>query len=1331
MKKEMLINVLQAEECRIAIIEDGLLEELYVERSSHETYTGNIYKGRVVNLEPAIQAAFVDFSIGRNGFLHVSDVEPRYYGRHPGGTGGGEGAEATGRERSPRRGPGEGRPGRSGYGRGEGRQGGGRRDDRRGFQQPSAPVTQDFGAESTAGPADFGTGLDEFSFGDFNPIASAETSPEMAPRQPEGGRPRDRDRGRRGDGGRDRGGRPPRGQRDRSYRGGSRPHEPQPTEFTGRSPEFQGEKESGSFFAESESLVVESFHGDFMADELATDLTPMAATEQPQAAETQPEPEAPEMTLDPQPAFTPEPESRPEVVYEEPKVVPPPQPSRPRKSFGAGLEDWDTSFEAPARKPFVAPVKPVAAVIPAPETPPAPAAEVPAQAEPTRPVSTVTRAISPAPAPAPAPPRPRSRFGSGLIEDAEPEQPRARIESPLADRPPVVDHLPVAEPTPEVVPPPAMETPRFIAVQAAGGVEAVEIPAVETSAPWLEAVEAETDLAAEFPPAESLQDSIQAELESPEASPRGRGRRRTSTGRGRGRPPKTVEPELVEATPNAEPSAIESALTGLEAAGEAETTITDTAQRQPTGRDFIRARGGNRQPLGPREEIPEHLWNLTPAEPDQTEPGEEEEGGESRSGGRYVPRLERERRGRGGRRSRRPAEFDRSEVAAGPDDEGLLPEGEPGEDAEGLEPIADEDPRLGDRGGFSRNRRRRRRRRPGMKEKGPSTGAEPVEFDPLASEMEGEGGQSGGEWSELDWSASPPGAAESLSEDGLSDDSDLESDEPSAPSGRPRRMRGGRGGPRRHRRGGRYQSEIGPAPGDDLGDEMDDDSESSSESYVPDPNDIVEPELQEEIRREAEEIEAMEIELGIRQPGEIRESLRGGGRGPFKPPIQEIFQRNDEVLVQVIKESLGTKGPTLSTYISIPGRYLVLMPGLQRVGVSRKIGDDSQRRRLRDKMNALNPPKGLGFIVRTAGVDRTKRELARDLAYLLRLWKTILRRIKRTRSPAPIYQESDMIIRTIRDIFTGEIDTIWIDEPAAFERAQEFLKNVMPKYVDRLKLYGDKTPLFHKYGIEDEIAKIGQRHVPLPDGGSIVIDQTEALVAIDVNSGSFRADDDAERNAYEMNLRAAREIARQLRLRDLGGVIVNDFIDMRDERHRRGVERALRDAIRRDRARTKILRMSQFGLIEMTRQRIRPSIKRSIYEDCPNCLAQGVVKTAESMSIDVMRILAMAANRQDIRRINITCSQNVANFLNNRKRQDLARIERDGHLTIHIRPEADVAAEFLQVDGFGNYNTEIRLYPTQAMTSHRRMPNTTGVGPAASLGHGHQHGHGHGHGHSR
>jgi ribonuclease E len=420
-----------------------------------------------------------------------------------------------------------------------------------------------------------------------------------------------------------------------------------------------------------------------------------------------------------------------------------------------------------------------------------------------------------------------------------------------------------------------------------------------------------------------------------------------------------------------------------------------------------------------------------------------------------------------------------------------------------------------------------------------------------------------------------------------------------------------------------------------------------------------------------------------------------------KPPIQEIFRRGDEVLVQVIKESIGTKGPTLSTYISIPGRYLVLMPGLNRVGVSRKIVDEGQRRKLREIMHELNPPKGLGFIVRTAGLERTKRELARDLAYLLRLWKVILRRIKKTRTPGAIYQESDMITRTIRDIFTSEIDTIWIDEPSAFERAQEFLRVVMPRFVNRIKLYDEKVPLFHKYGIEDEIAKIQRRHVPLPEGGSIVIDQTEALVAIDVNSGNFRVEDDAERTAYEMNLRAAKEIARQLRLRDLGGVIVNDFIDMREERHRRGVERALREAIKRDRARTKVLRMSAFGLIEMTRQRIRPSLKRSIYEDCSHCAGAGVVKTAESMAIDVMRLLALASHRDEIRKINVTVSPNVATYLNNRKRKEITRLEAESRMAVQVAFKDNVPAEFLQIDCYDANNGEVRLVPLPA-PAHKR-----------------------------
>ncbi|MDG3008035.1 Rne/Rng family ribonuclease [Paludisphaera mucosa] len=449
--------------------------------------------------------------------------------------------------------------------------------------------------------------------------------------------------------------------------------------------------------------------------------------------------------------------------------------------------------------------------------------------------------------------------------------------------------------------------------------------------------------------------------------------------------------------------------------------------------------------------------------------------------------------------------------------------------------------------------------------------------------------------------------------------------------------------------------------------------------------------------------------MGLRGPIEARPRRgddKGGraarGRGQVKPPIQEIFRRGDEVLVQVIKESIGTKGPTLSTYISIPGRYLVLMPGLNRVGVSRKIVDEGQRRKLREIMHELNPPKGLGFIVRTAGLERSKRELARDLAYLLRLWKVILRRIKKTRGPAPIYQESDMITRTIRDVFTSEIDTIWIDEPAAFERAQEFLRVVMPRFANRVKLYDEKIPLFHKYGIEDEIAKIQRRHVPLPEGGSIVIDQTEALVAIDVNSGNFRVEDDAERTAYEMNLRAAKEIARQLRLRDLGGVIVNDFIDMREERHRRGVERALRDAIKRDRARTKVLRMSAFGLIEMTRQRIRPSLKRSVYEDCPNCGGAGVVKSAESMAIDVMRIIALASHREDVRRIQVTVCPSVATYLNNRKRKSIARIEEESGMSVLINFKEGVAGEHLQIECHDANNGEIRLFPAPAPSHHHR-----------------------------
>jgi ribonuclease E len=454
------------------------------------------------------------------------------------------------------------------------------------------------------------------------------------------------------------------------------------------------------------------------------------------------------------------------------------------------------------------------------------------------------------------------------------------------------------------------------------------------------------------------------------------------------------------------------------------------------------------------------------------------------------------------------------------------------------------------------------------------------------------------------------------------------------------------------------------------------------------------------IRPDGSQAENGEEDDGDEPRGRGRGNRNGGGtrtarhrvgvRPRIKPPIQDIFQRGDEVLVQVIKEGIGTKGPTLSTYISIPGRYLVLMPALGRIGVSRKIESDDDRRRLRDILRELNPPRGVGFIVRTAGTDRTKKELSRDLAYLLRLWKVIVRRIKKQTAPIDIYEESDMIIRTIRDIFTSEVDAIYIDEPAAYERAKEFLQIVMPRYVSRLQLYEGREPLFQKYNLDEEMVKINQRQVPLKGGGSLVIDQTEALVAIDVNSGSFRTDSSAEESAYQLNQLAAKEIARQLRLRDLGGVIVNDFIDMRKERNRRGVERTLRDAVKRDRARTKILRTSPFGLIEMTRQRIRPSIKRSVYKECPSCGGTGQVKSAESMAIEVIRKLISRSHSSQVARITVTVEEEVANYLNNKKRRELVRLEQENNVEVQVISAEGLSPEFLKVDCVDANGREVR-----------------------------------------
>jgi ribonuclease E len=384
-----------------------------------------------------------------------------------------------------------------------------------------------------------------------------------------------------------------------------------------------------------------------------------------------------------------------------------------------------------------------------------------------------------------------------------------------------------------------------------------------------------------------------------------------------------------------------------------------------------------------------------------------------------------------------------------------------------------------------------------------------------------------------------------------------------------------------------------------------------------------------------------------------------GSKTPHRerPPIQKALRRGQEVLVQVLKEGIGNKGPTLTTYLSIPGRFLVMMPHMQRLGVSRKVEDEDTRRELRKVIEQLDPPKEFGFIVRTAGLGQTKTDLKRDLAYLQRLWKTIERRRKQLKGPGELYAESDLIIRTIRDVFSSDIERIVVDDLTAARRARDFLAIANPRAKSRVVYYDDPVPLFHRYEIEQQIESINSHTVPLPSGGSLVIDQTEALVAIDVNSGSSKEAQDAETNAHHTNLEAVDEICRQLKLRDLGGVIVNDLIDMRLRKHRQAIEQRFRKNLRNDRARTRTGRISQFGILEMTRQRMRPSLKSSIYMDCPNCGAPGHVKTPESVVLEIMRRLALVMHRDKVTRIELTISPDVAFHLLNRKRSHLVALE--------------------------------------------------------------------------
>ncbi|MAX24534.1 MAG: hypothetical protein CMJ19_08515 [Phycisphaeraceae bacterium] len=404
-------------------------------------------------------------------------------------------------------------------------------------------------------------------------------------------------------------------------------------------------------------------------------------------------------------------------------------------------------------------------------------------------------------------------------------------------------------------------------------------------------------------------------------------------------------------------------------------------------------------------------------------------------------------------------------------------------------------------------------------------------------------------------------------------------------------------------------------------------------------------------------------------PGSAKEEFeRVGKKTPHRdrPLIQNCLKRGQEILVQVLKEGIGTKGPTLTSYLSIPGRYLVMMPDMQRLGVSRKVEDDDARREVRKILDELDPPEGFGFIVRTAGMGRNKTELKRDLAYLTRLWKMIEKRRKQVKV-GELYVESDLIIRTLRDLFSTDIDRVVIDHPIAAKRASDFLSIINPRAGSKVFVYNEPTPIFHRFGIEKQIDTIHARTVPMPGGGSLVIDQTEALVAIDVNSGRMRNNKDAETTAYKTNQEAVDEICRQLRLRDMGGVVVCDFIDMRDPKKRRTIESRFRENLKKDRAKTKVLSINQFGILALTRQRMRPSLNSALFATCAHCDGDGVIKNPESVVLHVMRRLALVIHRPEVVRVELAISPDVAFQLLNKKRKHLVLLEQKHNATVLVR----------------------------------------------------------------
>jgi ribonuclease E len=382
--------------------------------------------------------------------------------------------------------------------------------------------------------------------------------------------------------------------------------------------------------------------------------------------------------------------------------------------------------------------------------------------------------------------------------------------------------------------------------------------------------------------------------------------------------------------------------------------------------------------------------------------------------------------------------------------------------------------------------------------------------------------------------------------------------------------------------------------------------------------------------------------------------------------IQDVLTKGQELIVQVEKDERDTKGASLTTYISIPGRYIVMMPGQQRVGISRKIEDREDRERLKEVFSSLKLPADMGFILRTACSEKTSEELSNDLKYLTKLWSKIQAESKKVSAPALIYKEQDIAVRTVRDYLTDDVTEVLIDDQTAYKNTKQFLTKTLPWRKINIKFYKERKPIFLNHNIEEQIARLNERHVYLPSKGYLVIDKTEALTAVDVNSGRSRKEENVEATALKTNVEAADEVARQFRLRDIGGLIVIDFIDMESSKNRRTVETTLKTALSLDKAHTEISGISKFGMVELTRERMRTAYFESINRKCEACSGAGIVMTDEMVAITAFREINTWAAKGGIKAITCKLPVESMNYLVNMKRDEIAMIEKADKVSVRL-----------------------------------------------------------------